>query len=63
MLAYRNIKRNTGKNTPGVDGLTTKDIAKLPEDIIKRIKDMFTHYKPKPVKRVWIPKPNGKERP
>ncbi len=28
-LAYRNIKRNTGSNTAGVDGVTIKDIEKL----------------------------------
>ena len=30
-LAYRNIKRNSGSNTSGVDRLTIKDSEKIPE--------------------------------
>lgn len=30
-LAYRNIKRNSGSNTSGIDRLTIKDIEKIPE--------------------------------
>ncbi|MGG4495532.1 group II intron reverse transcriptase/maturase [Brevibacillus reuszeri] len=63
-LAYRNIKRNGGANTPGVDGLTMKDIAKLsPDVVIERIQSMFDYYAPQPVRRKMIPKPNGKFRP
>ena len=29
-LAYRNIKRNKGSNTAGVDGITIRDIEKMP---------------------------------
>lgn len=29
LLAYRNIKTNGGSNTPGTDGLSIKDIAKM----------------------------------
>ena len=32
-LAYRNIKRNSGSNTSGVDKLTIKDIEKIPENL------------------------------
>lgn len=63
-LAYRNIKRNTGSNTAGVDGLKIKDLAnKSQEDIIKGVRDRLNNYQPKATKRVMIPKPNGKERP
>ena len=31
-LAYRTIKSNRGSYTPGIDGRTIKDIAKLKED-------------------------------
>lgn len=63
-LAYRNIKRNGGKDTAGTDGLTMKDISSLsPEIIVNKIQKMFTFYKPKPVRRVMIQKDNGKERP
>ena len=32
LLAYRNIKSNTGSNTAGTDKLTIKDIGKMPVD-------------------------------
>lgn len=63
-LAYRNIKRNTGSNTPGVDELTIRDIEKIPEDkFIQIVQKKLQWYKPKAVRRVEIPKPNGKMRP
>ena len=63
-LAYRNIKRNTGSKTAGVDGLTIKDIQQLTdEEVVSRIQRMFNFYKPQKVRRVFIPKPNGKQRP
>lgn len=63
-LAYRNIKRNNGSKTPGTDGLTITDLEKLSvEQIIKLVQNALTIYKPKPVKRVYIPKSDGKERP
>ena len=64
LLAYRNIKRNTGSKTPGVDGLTIKDIEKWPENkLVTTIQAKLAWYKPKPVRRKEIPKPNGKTRP
>lgn len=33
-LAYRNIKRNSGSVTSGTDGITVKDIEKIPLDIL-----------------------------
>lgn len=63
-LAYRNIKRNTGSKTAGVDGRTVSDIAKLSEEkFISYARNKFKDYKPKAVRRVEIPKPNGKTRP
>lgn len=63
-LAYRNIKRNSGSHTSGVDKLSIKDIEKLSaEKLVEIIQRKFKFYKPKPVKRVEIPKPNGKTRP
>ncbi len=63
-LAYRNIKKNTGSTTSGVDGRTIKDISKLSEEkFLLYTKNKFKDYKPKAVKRVEIPKPNGKLRP
>ena len=64
MLAYRNIKKNKGSNTKGTDKQTIQNIELMSEkEFVKKIKDMFCCYTPKPVKRVNIPKPNGKLRP
>ncbi len=63
-LAYRNIKRNAGSTTSGVDNYTIKNIEKLSaEKLVEIIQNKFRFYKPKPVRRVEIPKPNGKTRP
>lgn len=63
-LAYRNIKHNSGSYTSGVDKLSIKDIERLStEKLVEIIQRKFKFYKPKPVKRVEIPKPNGKTRP
>jgi RNA-directed DNA polymerase len=63
-LAYRNIKRNTGSKTAGTDKLTIKDISHLSvEEVISKIQSMFQLYQPQKVRRVLIPKANGKERP
>lgn len=63
-LAYRNIKGNKGSHTAGVDGRTIKHLSKLNEEqFISLIQKQFHRYKPRPVKRVEIPKPNGNTRP
>lgn len=63
-LAYRNIKRNSGSHTSGTDKLNIKDIEKLyAEKLVEIIQRKLKFYKPKPVRRVNIPKPNGKTRP
>lgn len=68
MLAYRNIKSNTGSYTPGTDNQTINDIGKLPPTIVvERVRKIIAGsehgYRPKPVRRKEIPKPNGKTRP
>lgn len=67
LLAYRNIKANKGGNTPGTDNLTIKDIGRLaPEDVVCRVRSIITGkwgYRPRPVRRKDIPKPNGAMRP
>lgn len=63
-LAYRNIKRNGGSTTPGVDGISIKDVEKVPIDrYIQAVQNKLKWYKSKPVKRVEISKPNGGFRP
>lgn len=64
MLAYRNIKRNGGSQTPGMDGKTVEYLEKLsPEQLMQYVKNRLRWYKPQPVRRVEIPKGNGKTRP
>lgn len=60
LLAVRRVTENRGKRTPGVDGeLWSTPQAKL--DAAKRLNDH--NYRAKPLRRVWIPKRNGKLRP
>ncbi len=64
MKAYRNIKRNTGSKTKGVNGHTIKYLEKMSKDkLINIVRQRLKNYKPNPVRRVFIPKVNGKQRP
>ena len=67
LLAYRNIKTNSGSNTPGTDNLTIKDIGRLtPENVVEKVRSIINGkwgYRPRPVRRKEIPKPNGSMRP
>jgi len=62
MLAYQNIYAGTGNMTKGTDGKTI-DAMSLNRiyGIIASLKN--ESYQPKPSKRVYIPKKNGKKRP
>ncbi len=64
MLAYRNIKSNSGAKTKGTDGYNIINLAEKEREVfIKEIRNSVFNYKPRAVKRVWIPKSNGKKRP
>ena len=64
LLAYRNIKANKGSTTKGTDGLIIDDIATMTnEQLIVWVRERLSNYKPQSVRRVEIPKPNGKLRP
>ena len=59
-LAVKRVTENQGKATPGVDGQTWS----TPEDKFKAISSLIRKgYKPLPLRRVYIPKSNGKKRP
>lgn len=63
-LAFRNLKSNTGSKTKGTNGHTIKHLSRMDSDkLIKVVKRRLSNYKPHSVKRVHIPKPNGKMRP
>ncbi|WP_039785988.1 group II intron reverse transcriptase/maturase, partial [Paenibacillus riograndensis] len=64
LLAYRTIKSNKGSRTAGTDGKTIEDIkVETDEAIVNLIRQKLLNYRPKKVRRVFIPKPNGKQRP
>ena len=64
LLSIRRVtQQNTGKRTPGVDGYTASkpnERIKLYQELLRR--NVFQH-RPKPAKRTFIAKKNGKLRP
>lgn len=64
VLAYRNICKNKGSFTAGADGKNITDIQKYPiEFVVQKVRNKLIQYQPKQVRRVYIPKANGKMRP
>ena len=64
--AIRSISKNTGGRTAGVDGSTIEDVKEYNNiEMVERIqrKLLNGNYQPKRVRRIYIPKPNGKTRP
>jgi group II intron reverse transcriptase/maturase len=61
--AIRQVKANKGAS--GIDKMNVDELddyfSSHKSEMISSVKDMT--YKPKPVRRVYIPKPNGKKRP
>ncbi len=63
--AFQSVKSNSGSRTPGVDGVTIEDFE---ENLQKNLKDLrrslkSESYSPNPVRRTYIPKGDGRERP
>lgn len=60
MLAVRRVTENNGRKTPGVDGETWS----TPDAKSKAVSSLRRRgYQPSPLRRVFIPKSNGKMRP
>lgn len=60
-MAVRKVTTNKGRNTVGIDGVKW-DTAHKKFDAVLKLAEL-KNYKAKPVKRVFVPKKNGKERP
>ena len=64
VTAIHNIKSNKGSKTAGIDQMKMDKYLQMPRDeLIALIRDNFRNYKPRPARRVYIPKKNGKQRP
>ncbi len=59
-LAVRKVTENQGKRTPGVDGITWDSAEDKWNGVVRTQKGS---YSPLPLRRVYIPKANGKRRP
>ena len=61
--AWKRVKANKG--APGIDGMTVEDFPAFKQEHWPRIATAIREgtYRPAPVKRVWIPKPDGSKRP
>ena len=64
MLAYRNLRKNNGSKTAGVDKKTISDLNKWSDKkLVNHVQRKLDWYVPNAVRRVEIPKDNGKKRP
>jgi RNA-directed DNA polymerase len=61
--AWKRVKANKG--APGIDGMTVGDFPAFLREHWPRIATAIRegNYRPAPVRRVWIPKPDGSKRP
>lgn len=64
LLAYRTIKSNKGSTTKGSNPHTIKDIKRWSEkEIVEYVRKRLENFQPHPVRRIFIPKHDGKMRP
>ena len=60
LLAIKRVTQNSGAHTPGIDGV----VWKTPEQKIKAVKSLQRRgYQPAPLRRIYIPKSRGGQRP
>ena len=64
LLAYRAIKKNKGSKTKGVNSTTIVEMGeKQPGELIAYVRKRLQNFHPHAVRRVEIPKPDGRIRP
>lgn len=64
LLAYRSIKKNTGSKTRGVNHSTIIQMGeKHPDELVAYVRRRLENFQPHAVRRVEIPKPDGRMRP
>mgnify|MGYP005780520263 FL=1 len=64
LLAYRAIKKNKGSKTRGVNATTIVEMGeKRPEELVAYVRKRLHNFHPHAVRRVEIPKPDGRMRP
>ena len=63
LVAWRRVKSNAG--APGIDGMTVEAFPAFSREHWSRIRSALMEgtYRPAPVRRVFIPKPDGTQRP
>ena len=63
VTAVHNIKSNKGSKTAGVDKIKMDKYLQMPKDeLILLIQSCFRNYRPKPARREYIEKSNGKKK-
>jgi len=64
-VAYRSVNSNQGRETAGIDKQTIRNFNGNVDGNIKRLSEALKvkTFEPQPVRRVYIPKANGKKRP
>jgi len=66
-VALEQVLANTGAKTPGIDGVTKTALqaATARDALVTALRDQLRNgsYRPQPVRRVFIPKANGQQRP